>query len=157
MRTLQEKFDRGASNRPENGCWEWTLKRHRTGYGEIWRKRGYHGAHRVSWEIHNGPIPEGMFVCHHCDNPPCVNPAHLFVGTPKDNARDRERKGRRDPMPAAMAAKAMRPIKTHCPQGHEYAGANLRLIVSPEGWVSRRCRKCAAIYTSASRRAKRGL
>lgn len=51
-------------------------------------------AHRVSWELAYGPIPPGLFVCHHCDNPPCVRPDHLFVGTPRDNTLDRDRKGR---------------------------------------------------------------
>lgn len=79
-----------------NGCWLWT-GRHLSanGYGIY----GYtHSdailAHRLSFLLHNGPIPAGHFVCHHCDNPGCVNPAHLFTGTSGDNFRDCHRKGR---------------------------------------------------------------
>jgi hypothetical protein len=50
--------------------------------------------HRLAWEMVNGPIPEGMFICHHCDNPPCVRPDHLFCGSPSDNVRDAIQKGR---------------------------------------------------------------
>lgn len=80
-----------------DGCWRWlgyTVDR----YGRIALDGGRGapcaGAHRVSWELHNGPIPEGMCVLHRCDNPPCVNPDHLFLGTQLDNIADRVRKGR---------------------------------------------------------------
>jgi len=75
-------------------CWLWIGYRDARGYGRIMRQGKVCGTHRVSWEIHNGQIPEGMGVLHSCDNPPCVNPQHLFIGTQKDNMRDCTRKGR---------------------------------------------------------------
>lgn len=80
-----------------DGCWEWTGYRAPAGYGQLGRgprNEGLALAHRLSWEFHYGPIPDGLLVCHRCDNPPCVRPDHLFLGTFVDNAQDMVSKGR---------------------------------------------------------------
>lgn len=81
---------------PLTGCWWWTASS-TGGYGQFTQRRvkpGLYYAHRASWELHVGPIPAGMVVCHRCDQPFCVNPEHLFIGTQLDNLRDMHRKGR---------------------------------------------------------------
>jgi hypothetical protein len=76
------------------GCWEWSATRAPTGYGIVRYKNKHVRAHRLFWEIINGPIPKGLMGCHKCDNPPCVNPDHIFLGTASDNILDSHSKGR---------------------------------------------------------------
>lgn len=86
------KVDRGKADE----CWEWTAGRFKAGYGAFARTRelGPAYAHRMAYELTYGPIPDGMDVCHTCDNPPCCNPAHHFLGTHGDNMADMSAKGR---------------------------------------------------------------
>lgn len=109
-----------------NECWEWNGHRSTSGYGYKCIRRKLTMTHRLAFAWANGPIPPGMFVLHKCDNPPCCNPDHLYLGTAKDNARDMYAR-KRHPTPN----------KTHCVNGHSFSAENTYY------WRGRRhCRAC---------------
>ena len=116
------------------GCREFTGSRNMKGYGQIGVREEddrlhIRSTHRVTWIALNGPVPEGLFVCHRCDNPPCCEISHLFLATNAENMADMAAKGRSGRWEA---------YKTHCKRGHEFTPANT--YVTPRG--HRTCRTC---------------
>ena len=78
---------------PESGCWLWMGTVSSRGYGQVWVNGMHRPAHRISWELVNGPMPAHLDACHTCDVECCINPAHIWPGTPSENAKDAVRKG----------------------------------------------------------------
>jgi hypothetical protein len=134
-------------------CWLWAGGRGQRGYGRFWYQGRMVPAHRMAWALEHAQVfPDDKGALHRCDNPPCVNPAHVFPGTPGDNLHDSIAKGRFTPR--AFGLLGGRPIggpprgpaavnaeKTHCFRGHPFDEANTYL--RPSG--ARRCRACGRI------------
>lgn len=123
--TFEDRFWAKVSPEPNSGCWLWTGLCNPKGYGRIMVDGRHQLAHRVSYEMHVGPIQEDLEMDHLCRVRCCVNPAHLEAVTHAENSRRGE---------AGINQRA----KTHCPQGHPYSGENL--YTSPNG--RRECRTC---------------
>lgn len=132
--TIEERFWSKVLMIPFSECWLWTGWHDADGYGKLAipsPSRSQLLAHRVSWEIHHGPIPAGKCVLHRCDTPSCINPAHLFLGTQADNMRDMHAKGRGRNGNYGI---------THCLRGHEFTPENTYARNSG----GRACRACDA-------------
>ncbi len=151
-RTLEERFWDYVSPEPNSGCWLWTGSADEKGYGQFRVARGGPGSLRyashVSMEIAGKPLPPGLFGCHTCDNPPCVNPDHLFPGTQLDNVHDCMAKGRKTAPP--ICKKGSRPLKIVCINGHLIADG---FYIRPDG--TRACRLCRVEFKARKRAAFR--
>lgn len=136
----------------KNQCWPWVAGRSSTnlqeGYGCFRIGHSMKRSHRVSWYIKNGPIPVGKLVCHRCDNPICVNPNHLFIGTDKDNGHDRKIKGRNPDLTGERNGRAKikrddaRVIREsyaawikNIASTYHITGANIRDIINKKIWL----------------------
>jgi len=101
---LKRRFYLGVpKGKSADECWEWSMSRLKSGYGRVIIGGRQIRAHRVSYEVAHGRVPSGLSVLHHCDNPPCVNPVHLYAGTQLENCRDVYARNR---MPTGFQAKA---------------------------------------------------
>jgi hypothetical protein len=128
LRDFLAKFWNGVAVTGTDECWNWTAWLTPCGYGAISSRGRTHRANRVSWELHNRePIPAGMFVLHSCDNRACVNPAHLRLGTARDNAQD-----------AKSRKRWPQQRQTHCQRGHEFTPENTFIRATGR----RSCRLC---------------
>lgn len=143
---MRERFDAKWVPEPNTGCWLWTGHVNDGGYGRFARTVSdcatvWQTAHRLSWELHRGPIPDGLHIDHMCRVRSCVNPDHLRVVTPRQNSLENSSSG-----------PSINVLKSHCIHGHPFAGDNLAIRRSPNGADRRVCLTCHRLTNRKSYR-----
>ena len=140
--SFQDRFYKNVSVRGDDECWPWIGVRLRAGYGQFNHRYTRIVASRVAWELANQrTIPHGLFACHSCDNPPCCNPRHIWLGTASDNVRDMVAKGRH---------------RGFCPRHSDYCKRGHRYDTQrpyPSQKQKRHCHICHTITKAAKKAA----
>lgn len=126
-----KRFWAKVNKKGDNECWEWIAAKNNKGYGQFRIGGVSKSTHRISYIIHKGEMPDGLMICHTCNNPTCINPNHLYAGTGKDNMKQSVREMRHHEQ-----------SKTHCKNGHEFTEENTFLRVRKGRGTTRVCREC---------------